>query len=259
MSRDWEVVGNHLLRDVLFLVFTRNVQRLPILVFSSSTQNRSTKKEEDIIMTSSLNIIRLAIAILAFPSKAPEAIVFTNNVIQKVTGNPNFTQPVPTLAVILAALNDLHAAQTAAVSRGKGAASIRNAKLKLLKGLLVQLRAYVQGVADASPENGAAIIESAGFAVRKVSPRGKRAFVAKPGPIAGSVHVTAVTAGPRSSYEWQYSLDGGKTWVAMPATIQGKTTITGLPSGTTVLFRYLVVTAKGGQGDWSAPTSVVVK
>jgi hypothetical protein len=150
-------------------------------------------------------------------------------------------------------------AETAAVSRAKGAASVRNAKLALLKGLLLQLRAYVQSVADASPENGAAIIESAGFAVRKVNPRGKRAFTVKPGPLAGSVHMTAVSAGARSSYEWQYSLDAGKTWVAAPATIQGKTTISGLPSGTTALFRYLVVTPKGGQGDWSQPTSSLVK
>ena len=95
--------------------------------------------------------------------------------------------------------------------------------------------------------------------MRKVNPRGKRAFTVKQGPLAGSVHVTAVSAGVRASYEWQYSIDAGKTWVLAPATIQGKTVISGLPTGTTVQFRYLVVTPKGGQGDWSQPTSLLVK
>jgi hypothetical protein len=218
-----------------------------------------TGKVEDIVMSTSNEIIRAALGIIAFPEKVPDDIVFVGNVVGKMTNNPNFPSPVPTLAAISAAANDLHTAETAALSRTKGAASVRNAKLTLLYGLLKQLLAYVQGVADASPENGAAIIESAGFAVRKVNPRGKRVFAAKPGPIAGTVIVTAAAAGPRSSYEWQYSIDAGKTWVAAPATIQGKTTISGLPSLTTVSFRYLVVTAKGGQGDWSPPTSVLVK
>jgi hypothetical protein len=162
--------------------------------------------------------------------------------------------PNPALAVILAALNEVHDSEKAAVSRAKGAVALRNSKLAVLKQLMLQLRAYVQGVADANPENSAAIIESAGFAVRKVNPRGKRAFAVKQGPLAGSIVVTAVAAGPRSSYEWQYSTDGGKTWINAPATIQSKTTISSLPSGSTVMVRYLAVTAKGGQGDWSQPT-----
>jgi hypothetical protein len=210
-------------------------------------------------MSISNKTIRKATAILGIPKKVADFIIYVNNIVQKMTNNGNFPSPLPALAVILAALNDLHAAETAALSRGKGAAAVRNAKLALLISLIQQLRAYVQSVADATPENGTAIIESAGFAVRKVSPRGKRAFTVKQGPVAGSAIVTAVNAGPRSSYEWQYSTDGGKTWLMAQATIQGKTTIAGLPSGTTVQFRYLAVTPKGGQGDWSQATALLVK
>ena len=203
--------------------------------------------------------IRRALAALGIPSKIAELLIYANNVAQKVTGNPHFPTPVPALAAILAAITDLHAAETTAVTRAKGAASVRNDKRAVLVALLQQLRGYVQSVADATPENGASIIESAGFPVRKVTLRGKRAFAVKPGPVTGSVIVTAVSAGPRSSYEWQYSTDGGKTWINAPATTQGQTTIGGLPAGTTVLFRYLTVTPKGGQGDWSQSTSHLVK
>jgi hypothetical protein len=203
--------------------------------------------------------IHRAIISLAVPGKVPDVILYTNNIVQKMTSNSNFPTPTPTVAALNSAVNDLHTAETAALSRAKGATTVRNDKLTVLVSLLAQLRGYVQGVADATPENGAAIIESAGLAVRKVPTRPKRAFAATQGALAGSAIVTAVTAGPRSSYEWQYSVDGGKTWVSAPATIQGRTTIAGLPVGTTVQFRYLAVTAKGGQGDWSQATLLLVK
>jgi hypothetical protein len=61
----------------------------------------------------------------------------------------------------------------------------------------------------------------------------------------------------RAAYRWQYSTDGGKTWVDASETLQAKTAVTGLPVGTTVQFRYRSV-IKGGASDWSAPLSMVV-
>jgi hypothetical protein len=51
--------------------------------------------------------------------------------------------------------------------------------------------------------------------------------------------------------------DGGKTWVITPATLQAKTTVTGLTPGATVEFRYRSVT-KTGEGNWSQ-TQLIVK
>lgn len=203
--------------------------------------------------------IHRAIISLAIPAKIADVILYATNIVQKITNNPSFPTPTPTIAALTAAVSDLHTAETAALSRSKGAATVRNDKLATLVSLLQQLRGYAQSIADATPENGAAIIESAGLAVRKIAAHGKRAFAATPGALTGSAVVTAATAGPRSSYEWQYSTDGGKTWVFAPATTQGKTAVAGLPSGTTVQFRYLAVTPKGGQGDWSPAVSLLVK
>ena len=196
---------------------------------------------------------------LNVPAKIADLILYANNIVQKMTNNPSFPTPTPSIAVLTAAVSDLHSAETTALSRARGSATVRNDKLTTLVSLLQQLGGYVQGVADATPENGAAIIESGGLTVRKIAAHGKRAFTAKAGALTGSAVVTAATAGPRSSYEWQYSTDGGKTWVFAPATTQGKTTITGLPAGTMVQFRYLTVTPKGGQGDWSPAVSLLVK
>src|SRR5580698_1708010 len=218
-----------------------------------------TEKDEDTIMTTTIKSIHRATITLGIPGKIADLILYATNIVQKLTNNPSFPTPTPTVAVLAAAVNDLHNAETTALSRAKGSATVRNDKRTALVALLQQLDGYVQSVADATPETGAAIIESAGLTVRKNTPRGKRPFAAKPGALSGTVVVTAVAAGQRSSYEWQYSTDGGKTWVFAPATTQGKTTIAGLPSGTTVQFRYLAVTPKGGQGDWSAAVSLLVK
>jgi hypothetical protein len=122
----------------------------------------------------------------------------------------------------------------------------------------VQLKSYVQNTADADPENGTSIIQSSGMAVRRTTSRARRVFAATPGPVAGSAKLVTASAGHRSSYEWEYSIDGGKTWVTAPPSLQAKTIVAGLPSGATVQFRSRTVT-KTGAGDWTAVVSLPVK
>jgi hypothetical protein len=85
-----------------------------------------------------------------------------------------------------------------------------------------------------------------------------RTFAAVQGPTSGSVKLVAASAARRASYEWQYSTDGGKTWVAVPSTLRAQTSVSGLTAGATVSFRYQSLT-KAGEGDWSQPISVIVK
>jgi hypothetical protein len=73
-----------------------------------------------------------------------------------------------------------------------------------------------------------------------------------------SLKLTTATAGPRASYEWQSSTDGGKTRVSMPTTVQAKTTVTGLQVGTSPQFRSRAVT-RSGEGDWTQPLSITIK
>ena len=93
--------------------------------------------------------------------------------------------------------------------------------------------------------------------MRKTPTRRARAFAAKPGPVSGVAKVVAEAAARRAAYEWQYSVDGGKTWVAAPPTLQAKTTIAGFVPGTSAQFKYRAVT-KTAAGDWSQPVSLLV-
>ena len=203
-------------------------------------------------------LLHRATVALKVPAKVADLIAFATGIGHAMQNNPAFPAPVPTLAAISAAVSDLQAAETVALTRVKGSVTARDDKRAVLLSLLQQLRGYVQATADATPENGATIIQSAGLAVRKTIVRATRVFAVKTGTLTGTVTATTAIAARRASYEWQYSTDGGKTWVSAPVTLKSKATILGLPAGTVVQFRSRAVT-KAGEGDWSQVASLLVK
>jgi hypothetical protein len=202
--------------------------------------------------------IHRILAALNLPTHVADELKYGESVFAGVTNNPHFPMPDPVITAFSDSLTKYGAAETAAQSRLKGTVAARNAARVVFLGAIHALKARIQSVADASPEQAEAIITSTTLAVKKTVTRQKQTFVVKYGPTSGTVHVVAKSAGSRASYEWQYSTDGGKTWTQVPNTLQAKTTIVGLPVATTVEFRYRVTT-KTGMGDWGLPTSILVK
>jgi hypothetical protein len=203
------------------------------------------------------NTAHRSLAVLDLPKRINVLITFADGVVKAMTGNAYFPSPSPALATVAAAITDLQNAETAALARSKGAAATRNAKRAVLVSLLQQLRMYVQSIVDPNAENGPAIIQSAGMAIKKVATRKPRVFAALAGAVSGTVKIVAPSAGQRSSYDWQYSTDG-KTWIDLSTTIQAKTTLSGQTPGAVLEFRYRPVT-KTGAADWSVPVSFTVK
>ena len=168
-----------------------------------------------------------------------------------------FPSPTPTMVKYSSDINALVAAQTVALTRAKGAVQTRDAKLAVVVTDMSQLRGYVEAVAEANPVNASAIANSAGMDLRKPTVRSKNDVNVKQAALSGSAIVTAkVGTLKRSSHEWQYSTDGGKTWLAATATLQAKTTITGLTPATTVLFRTRAITERPTM--WTDPASLLV-
>lgn len=195
--------------------------------------------------------IHRSLAILGLPKPVPAIIARAQAIVDSMTDNPHFPAPVPALWVVSKAVTDLECAEAKTLTRAKGTAAIRNEKRTMLGSLLQQLRGYVQVTADEDPENGAAIIASAGMTARTAGRRPPRVFSAKPGNVSGEVRVVAPKAGNRAAYDWEYSIDGGVNWLTMPSTMQASTTLMGLTPGTSVMFKYRSVTSKG-VSDWSA-------
>ena len=204
------------------------------------------------------NSVRRSLAVLKLPKIVAQIITFAQGVVTAMTNNPRFPSPTPPLSSVTAAVAALGSAESAALTRAKGAATTRNDKKAALIADLQTLRTYVQNVADADRENSANIIQSAGFAVKKTVVRKPRAFQLVQGAASGTAKVFCPTAARRASYDWEYSIDGGKTWVALPSTLQAKTSITGLAQGVTLLVRFRAVT-KAGVADWSQPLSLFLR
>jgi hypothetical protein len=194
--------------------------------------------------------------------KLPEPIGLLISVVQAMllamAGNANFPSPTPALATVATALSDLEKAQSAALTRVKGAVDTRNVKRAALLLLVDALASYVQTVADADPLNGAAIIRSAAMGVRKAVVRRTRVFDVRQGSASGSVVVVAPVAAHRASYDWQWSTDGGNTWHLAPGTLRATTSLSGFAAGSTVSFRYRATT-KAGEAEWSQTIAFLVK
>jgi hypothetical protein len=94
--------------------------------------------------------------------------------------------------------------------------------------------------------------------LRKTTSATKNDLNAKPGKLSGTLAVSARLGNVRASHDWQYSTDGGKTWISLPSSLQAKTTITGLTPLTAVMVRHRAVTKTGPQ-DWSAAVTAVVQ
>jgi len=146
-----------------------------------------------------------ALVSLKLPRPVPALIALAKSMVQAMTGNAAFPNPDPTLATVIQAITDLETAETAAKARTHGAVAIRNDKRAALVTLLEQLKAYIQKMADANPDNAAAVIQSAGVNVRKVAVHAKRVFGARPGTVSGTVKLVTESVARRASYEWQYS------------------------------------------------------
>jgi len=198
------------------------------------------------------------IAVSKIPTTAGGLTAYAHALIAGLTGNALVPNPNPSVTTLSDLLAKCETAETATKSRTAGTVGARNAARTALVTALRAVRAFVQQTADASPDNGEAIITSTSLTVRKTAARSKAPFTIVQGPISGSAHLSVKSAGPRAAYDWEWSGDGGKTWTQAPSTTAAKTSITGLPAGTTVQFRFRSVTPKG-QTDWCPPVSFLVK
>jgi hypothetical protein len=197
------------------------------------------------------------LVVLKLPTNVPALLRVAQSIVQSMTGNAYFPSPTPPLAAVAAALADLEVAEVARLSNARGTAAVRHVKRAALSSLLMRLKAYVQGVADDDPDHAGGIIESAGMSIKASTAAAKPPFAARPLALAGSVRLMVRAVAREAHYQWAWSSDGGATWQLAPATRGAKKVLTGLPSGTTCMFRYRVTT-RAGERDWSEAVSLRV-
>ena len=201
-------------------------------------------------------IILTILVVLGVPKRTRDLIAFVKAVIAKMTNNPNFTTPTPTLAAVSSALAAYETAETA-VQTTKGAKGDRAGKRRDLVAVLKHLRDYVQQICEANTENALAIAESANMRLQSTPARIKAALTITQGLVSGSVVCDAKAVARDATYYFCYSMDE-KSWVSVPEGMKSKVTISGLTPGQTYYFRFRALTRKG-MSDPSQIVSFLVK
>lgn len=212
-------------------------------------------------MGSSKNKVPVVKVVLRLPRyQVPLVVTRARLIFTRMTGNPWFPQAGPLLAELGPAIDALHEAQVTTLTGVVGGVSARNKKRRDLVSVLERLAMHVEIIANANLENAFAIVESAAMFVKNTRGRSPVVYHAEPTGRRGEVRVVAPSAGDRAGYEFQYSLDGGATWLPFdpPFSNQATVTLSGLTPGSIVHFRYRV-TIKGVTGKWSGKIWIEVE
>ena len=119
---------------------------------------------------------------------------------------------------------------------------------------MASLKSYVQTLAHgAAVDVAVQLIASSGFLVKRRGVHPKQRAAAIPGPVSGSVVLTAPFAGKRAAYAWQVS-EGSGPWTTLPDTTQASTRVDALTPGRFYRFQVRALTPTG-MGDWSEPVT----
>ena len=132
-----------------------------------------------------------------------------------------------------------------------------------LKKTLNLALAYINGLASANQRQAVTIIEGCLMVVIVKKERIPVDFTVKQLPATGSIKLQSASGkfeGKRvpSSYEWQYSVDGGKTWLPLPGTLKRTTIALAMAVNVSTLFRKRITTTKGGTSDWVVCKPILV-
>jgi hypothetical protein len=205
-----------------------------------------------------------AVPVVGKRRSVPSLLLFCNGVIAGVGAGANatlFASLAALLAILIADVKALTAAQGNAEGGTRSPATIadRNTARVVVERDVVNLRAALQQLGDASPATAADLIVKAGFQVKKRTVHAKAAFAVDHGVNSGEAVTAIKSPGVKRTVEFQASPDGGKTWPADELGPELSQLFTGLTVGVLWSFRYRVKLARKPMGDWSDPITMTVK
>ena len=201
-------------------------------------------------------IFILFLAKLGYQAMTPtEKVSKARQIVIAMTGNPNFTTPMPTLASITSAADDLDAAQIA-LDGTKIKTAERNTAEDLLDTLMSGLQGYVGSICLNDVEKTL----SSGFDIRKANTKAEIlpapiGLTAVSTQIEGQVKLKWICApGSKLLYMVQCTPDVSPmptpTWDLVAQSSKAVVIIENLTPGTKYMFRVAVINSAGISG-WS--------
>jgi hypothetical protein len=182
---------------------------------------------------------RFVIALL-LPSNVAALIIFGRQVWAAIAANAAyFATPSPTVAAATANLDALEQAEALVPHGGPPAVAARNLKQAAVETDLKTFKAYLLGLCMLSPALAEAMIVASCLRQGRTTPRSKPLLAAKLGAAPHQIVLRAKAVAKRGvAYLWQYSIDGGATWVNIGTSTEANTIFTGATPKTAYLFRY---------------------
>jgi hypothetical protein len=208
------------------------------------------------------SLLRLRVILRARKSNIPLFLIVAQAIsAAMIAHGPLFSSLAVLVSTLASQTADFAGAQQGVKNKTVGTAE-RDAKRDLVATTLESLRAGVQALCDASPEQAASLIQASSMRAAGSTGRAKPMRGAKLTAQTGVVNLVAnagllSTSRRKKTYTWQSTLDG-KTFNAAGTTAYARTTVTGLPSLATVGFRVCVTVGDAAPGPWSQIISILV-
>lgn len=182
-------------------------------------------------------------------------------IIQQMTTNvAEYPTPLPALADIQTALEDLIQATVNAEAGGLALTLAKNNAEQHLDDLIRQLMAYVENVSNGD----AATILLSGMDVRKAPeptppPTQVQNLSARPSLFQGTIDLRWDTLGARSFYQVERLMgtDDDAQWVKLAVSSKSKFQVTGLSTGTVYRFRVAGIGKDDSVGPYSQEATSV--
>lgn len=201
--------------------------------------------------------------------KIPQIIMCAQGMHDGMAADPaTYAAPNPSLPSFLGLIHNLASAQQVVATRVRGAAAVRDMHRSFLITAMESELTYVQSLADASPLEAKALIQNVGLVIAASTASTKPLLTLRRGARPGSVDceanvgmlLSAETTKLRQHkfFNWEYTVDGGDTFIRARSTTTGKITLVGLTPLTMVGVR-VNLHLRSGPGEWSPVVTFLVR
>lgn len=192
---------------------------------------------------------------------APQLLSRANFIFERMTGNPAFPDPTPSLSAVSDAITALQTAHVQAIDGGMTAMATRRAREAELRLLLDQLAGYVSSIAQGSEvgilSSGFGVVRPSSPAPEPTSPVDVRATMSEH---VGRVDLRWSPVDVAVSYHTQWTSDptNEELWKLVAVSTRSQSKVTALSSGRVAYFRIAAI-GTAGMGPWSQVVSTLVK
>ncbi|MBA2614035.1 MAG: fibronectin type III domain-containing protein [Bacteroidetes bacterium] len=186
----------------------------------------------------------LKVALNMSRTSVPDKINKARLITDAINNNPaTFASPIPAIATVVTAINDLEIAWNNAVDGGKSKKAIMHDKESELLKLMNDLGHYVEGVADGDESK----VHLAAMDSKKLPHiKNLSEFEVAATDDRGAVNLK-VKAKIKTVYKWQYCMapTNQNAWVTASSSTVSRATIGNLVSGALYYFRVLFINTSG--------------